>query len=156
MVVTEKDMGMHDALAVDRLAVIAGNDQPALARTARELNTDSWTSGVPTPLGLFDVGSKIPRLRPGTALVGAGCDEYVFVVAAEWQPDCPRFLIDDGTGIADRDRIVAAVFVNQLLWFPALPAIAAAAHDEVDIAVVGAPCLATFAEGEQRPLRRPN
>ena len=110
--------------------------------------------GVPGPVARLHVGGDIAGLGPGLAVVARTGDEDAVVVAVERQPDHAGRLIDDGARIADRDLGIAPFLVDQLELAPRLAAVGAPLLHQVEIAVIAAAVLATFADGEQRPLLR--
>ena len=72
---------VRPALPLPGIGVITGNDEPALVRRARELDSVAGTGRVPFPPVDLELRGQIGRLGPGEAVVVAVRQEYMVVVA---------------------------------------------------------------------------
>src|SRR6266542_240990 len=124
------------------------------ARPATQLDADTRSGRVPRPARFLHLRRDLHRLVPVLAVVAAGRDEDIVIVARERQPDDTGALIDDRARVADGDLCRPALLVDERQRPPGLSAVEAPLEHQVDVAVVLAASLAALAKGQQRPLRR--
>ena len=132
--------------------MIAGNYESPLMCPTGQLNTVSRSGCIPTPAIAFHLFCNVYGLGPRFSIVLARCNEHISVVTCEWKPDYPSLPVDNRAGIPNRYIRVTPFFVNELCGHPRFAPINTSTQKHVQIAMVIAIVLATFAKDKQRPL----